>query len=142
MIKAEGGMAMAQDPASTEFDGMPRSAIDTGLVDYKLTPQQMPAQLIAYVSHAFGTVVRQVSAPSVGNENALRKIFVLLRSRIGHDFSHYKPSTVHRRIERRMAVQQIDSMEGYVKYLQQTPTEGRDRPVPCLHEHQPSGVAP
>ena len=53
-IKGEGGMAMAQNTASTEFDGMPRSAINTGLVDYELPPAEMPAQLIAYAAHAFG----------------------------------------------------------------------------------------
>ena len=53
-IKGEGGMVMAQSPESTEFDGMPRSAIATGLVDYELPPAEMPAQLIAYVAHAFG----------------------------------------------------------------------------------------
>ena len=53
-IKGEGGMAMAQNPESTEYDGMPSSAIATGLVDYVLPPAEMPAQLIAYVAHAFG----------------------------------------------------------------------------------------
>ena len=53
-IKGEGGMAMAQNPKSTEYDGMPTSAIATGLVDYVLPAAEMPAQLIAYVAHAFG----------------------------------------------------------------------------------------
>jgi two-component system CheB/CheR fusion protein len=53
----------------------------------------------------------------------MKKIFILLRAQTGHDFSKYKPSTIHRRIERRMAVQQIDALDGYVKYLQQTPPE-------------------
>ncbi len=53
-IKGEGGMVMAQNPESTEYDGMPRSAIATGLVDYELPPAEMPAQLMAYVAHAFG----------------------------------------------------------------------------------------
>src|SRR5665647_2598963 len=53
-IKGEGGMSMAQNPESTEYDGMPRSAIATGLVDYVLPPAEMPRQLIAYASHAFG----------------------------------------------------------------------------------------
>ena len=52
-IKGEGGMTMAQDPDSTEYDGMPCSAIATGLVDYQLPPAEMPAQLMAYVAHAF-----------------------------------------------------------------------------------------
>ena len=53
-IKGEGGMVMAQNPASTEYDGMPRSAIATGLVDFELPPAEMPAQIISYVDHAFG----------------------------------------------------------------------------------------
>jgi len=122
-IKGEGGMVMAQNPASTEYDGMPRSAIATGLVDYELPPAEMPAQLMAYVAHAFGNPPRAASAPAPKAENALKKIFILLRAQTGHDFSQYKPSTIHRRIERRMAVHQIDTMDGYVRYLQQTPPE-------------------
>lgn len=122
-IKSEGGMVMAQSIAASEFDGMPRSAIDTGLVDYELHPAEMPAQLIAYVKHAFHRPPGFNTTPAVLNENSLKKIFVLLRTQTGHDFSQYKPSTICRRIERRMAVHQIDKIEGYVKYLQQTPVE-------------------
>jgi two-component system CheB/CheR fusion protein len=56
-------------------------------------------------------------------ENALKEIFILLRAQTGHDFSEYKPSTLHRRIERRMAVQHIEEIDEYVKYLRQTPAE-------------------
>ncbi len=122
-IKGEGGMVMAQTPASTEYDGMPRSAIGTGLVDYELPPAEMPAQLIAYVAHAFAKPPRPATAPTPKAENALKKIFILLRAQTGHDFSQYKPSTIHRRIERRLAVQQIETLDGYVRYLQQTPAE-------------------
>jgi two-component system, chemotaxis family, CheB/CheR fusion protein len=122
-IKGEGGMVMVQNPASTEYDGMPRSAIATGLVDYELPPAEMPAQLIAYVAHAFGKLPRPAIAPTSMTENAMKKTFVLLRAQTGHDFSQYKPSTVHRRIQRRMAVHQIETIDGYVKLLQQTPAE-------------------
>jgi two-component system CheB/CheR fusion protein len=122
-IKGEGGMVMVQNPASTEYDGMPRSAIATGLVDYELPPAEMPAQLIAYVAHAFGRPPLPAAAPASKAESALKKIFVLLRVQTGHDFSEYKPSTIHRRIERRMAVQQIRSMDGYIKYLHHSPAE-------------------
>nr|WP_320010128.1 chemotaxis protein CheB [uncultured Desulfobulbus sp.] len=122
-IKDEGGMVMAQDPDSTEYDGMPRSAIASGLVDFVLAPAQMPAQLIAYTVHAFGHMPQIVGSSPWNNENALKKIFVLLRSHTGHDFSLYKPSTINRRIERRMALQQIETMGSYVKYAQQTPRE-------------------
>ena len=122
-IKNAGGMVMAQNPASCEFDGMPHSAIATGLVDYQLPPAEMPAQLLSYVLHAFGKlpVTGKPTTPQV--EGALNKIFALLRSHTGHDFSQYKPSTIYRRIERRMAVHQLENLNAYVKYLQQTPTE-------------------
>ena len=164
-IKGEGGMAMAQNAASTEFDGMPRSAMATGLVDYELPPAEMPAQLIAYAAHAFGNLPRVATLPAPKTENALKKIFVLLRAQVGHDFSQYKPSTVHRRIERRMAVHQIGGVDDYVKYLQQSPPEVealfrdlligvtnffrdpeafqvlQERVIPTLFEGKPAGAA-
>jgi two-component system CheB/CheR fusion protein len=93
-------------------------------VDYELTPAEMPAQLIAYAAHAFGRPALSVTAPLPRVEgNALKKIFILLRAQTGHDFSKYKPNTIQRRIERRMAVQQIDKLDGYVRYMQQSPAE-------------------
>lgn len=121
-IKGEGGMVMVQIPDSTEYDGMPRSAIGTGLVDYEMQPAEMPAQLISYASHAFGKSPG-VALPSPKTDSALKKIFILLRNQTGHDFSLYKPSTINRRIERRLAVQNIETMEEYVKFLQHTPAE-------------------
>jgi len=122
-VKSEGGMVMAQNPESTEYDGMPRSAIATGLVDYVLPPAEMPAQLIAYAARAFGRIPCPVSPPAHKAEGALKKIFILLRAQTGHDFSLYKQNTINRRIERRMAVHQIERLDGYVRYLQQTPAE-------------------
>jgi len=121
-IKGEGGMVMAQTPESTEYDGMPRSAIGTGLVDFELPPAEMPAQLILYVNQAFGQIHKPM-ATTPKSENTLKKIFILLRAQTGHDFSQYKPSTIQRRIERRMAVHQIADMEGYLKFIQTTPEE-------------------
>ncbi len=122
-IKGEGGMAMVQSTDSTEYDGMPRSALATGLVDYELEPAEMPAQLIAYVSHAFQkpASTQPVSPPQL--ESSIKKLLILLRDQTNHDFSQYKSSTVLRRIERRLAVNQINSMEEYLTYAQQTPAE-------------------
>lgn len=123
-IKSEGGMAMAQSESSCEYNGMPGSAIATGLVDYELAPAEMPTQLIAYVANALGKTGRSSEdhvAPQL--ESALKKVFVLLHSRTGHDFSLYKPTTIIRRIERRMAIHRIEAADLYVKYLQQMPTE-------------------
>jgi two-component system CheB/CheR fusion protein len=122
-IKGEGGMAMAQSPATAEYDGMPRSAVAAGLVDYELPPAEMAGQLIAYASHAFGKHSTLDIPPEPNAENGLKKILILLRAQTGHDFSHYKPSTIRRRISRRLAVRQIKTIDAYVKYLQQTPAE-------------------
>jgi two-component system CheB/CheR fusion protein len=122
-IKDADGMVMAQTPETTEFDGMPRSAIDTGLVVYQLPAEKMPAQLINYAKYAFGQFTSRADRPVQINESALKKIFVLLRIQVGHDFSQYKPSTIHRRIDRRMSVHQISQIEEYVRYLQHAPKE-------------------
>lgn len=118
-IKAEDGMAMVQNPESTEYDSMPRSAIATGLVDYELPPAEMPAQLIGYVDRFLHRTPQAASKHIPKAGSVLQQIHVLLQVQTGHDFSKYKPNTIHRRIERRMAVHQIESMEGYVGYLQQ-----------------------
>ena len=122
-VKEEGGMAMAQEPETAEYDGMPRSAIKTGLVDYILPPKEMPQQLISYVDHALGAGRRRVTIPEPENTSALQKIFILLRAQMGHDFSHYKQTTIGRRIERRMAVNQIGNVNIYVRYLRENPLE-------------------
>jgi len=123
-IKGEGGMVMVQNPESADYDGMPRSAIATGLTDYILPPAEMPAQLVAYVAHTFGKKTRPFSPPTARAEDFLKKICVLMRAQTGHDFSLYKQNTMVRRVERRMAVHQIDRLDGYVRYLQQNPAEG------------------
>jgi two-component system CheB/CheR fusion protein len=122
-IKGEGGMAMAQAPESAAYDGMPRSAIATGQVDFVLPPDKMPEQLIAYVQHAFGHRPKPIISLAVEDGDILQKVFILLRAQTGHDFSLYKENTIHRRIERRMAVAQIDHLEDYLSYLRQTRLE-------------------
>jgi two-component system CheB/CheR fusion protein len=122
-IKGEGGMVMVQEPQSAEYDGMPRSAIATGLADFILPPAQMLAQLCAYVSRDRAGALSGEHEPPVGVESLFKKIFIIVRAQTGHDFSQYKPSTITRRIERRMVVHQIESLEEYVRYLQRVPTE-------------------
>lgn len=123
MIKGEGGMVIAQNPESTEYDGMPRSAIATGLVDYELPPEKMAEQIISYIAHAFVSDKHIFSKSGDNSEQLLDKIFLLLRNRTGNDFSQYKQKTIYRRIERRMAVHQIESIQMYVQYLQKSPAE-------------------
>jgi two-component system, chemotaxis family, CheB/CheR fusion protein len=118
-IKGAGGMVMAQTPSSTDHDGMPRAAIATGTVDYVLEPGEMAAQLASYVTHIMGLLPREVSSSAPKNEDALKKIFVLLRVQTSHDFSQYKQST----IVRRMAIHQIEHINAYVSYLRNEPEE-------------------
>jgi two-component system CheB/CheR fusion protein len=118
-IKAEGGMVMAQSTESSEYDNMPQSAIATGLVDYILPPKEMPTHLIAYVTRAFGKMPHL----SPRAEDVLKKIFDLVRTHTGHDFSHYKKGTIIRRIERRMVVHDIERIDEFVRYLEQKPAE-------------------
>jgi len=118
-VKAEGGMGLVQAPESAEFDGMPRSAIATRLADCVIAPCEMPAKIHAYVTQAF----RLGPDESKEFEKSLKKICYLVHSHTGHDFSLYKKASLMRRIERRMACQQIAKMENYVRYLQENPDE-------------------
>ena len=122
-IKSEAGMVMVQTPESAEFDGMPRSAIATGVTDCELTPAAMPACLISYVVRTFGRGSRWMADPTPKVKNALQQIFVLLHTQTNHDFAQYTSSIIMRRIERRMAVHQIIAIDDYVAYLQQAPLE-------------------
>lgn len=123
-IKGAGGLVLAQSPQSTEFDGMPRAALGTGAVDQALAPGEMPAFLLAFAAKAY----RPSSAaghrePVSTSGTAMYRIFSQLRLRTGHDFTHYKPTTVQRRVQRRMAVHQIETLEAYAAYLQQSADE-------------------
>ena len=122
-VKGEGGMAMAQTLDSAAYDGMPRSAILTGVVDYVLAPAKMPEQLIAYAGHAFRSPPQETVSPQPATTDALQKIILLLRTRTTHDFSLYKRNTIQRRVERRMAIARIERLEDYVRYLRDTPLE-------------------
>jgi two-component system CheB/CheR fusion protein len=124
-IKAEMGMVMAQDPKTAKYDGMPNSAIDTSLVDYILPSEKMPDQLIAYMNRVSPKMAKRV-VPHIEegkHPDALAKIFLLLRTHTGHDFSLYKHNTIIRRIERRMNVHSIDNLSMYVRYLEENPLE-------------------
>ncbi len=121
-IKEHGGLTLAQQGA--EYDGMMRSAVNTGLVDMVLPAEQMAAKLVEYFGHV-AKVNGDMGAEGLHREAAdhLGRITALLRARTGHDFSGYKDSTVVRRIQRRMKVLQIDSPQNFYEYLRREPTE-------------------
>jgi two-component system CheB/CheR fusion protein len=121
-IKEQAGAVFVQAPASAKFDGMPRSVIDAGLADIVAPVEELAAKTIAYLDHA-PLAARPEPALASKTQSAIEKVCVLLRDQTGHDFSEYKRSTVYRRIERRMALHQLDSIASYVRYLQECPQE-------------------
>lgn len=122
-LKEHGGLVMAQTPASAEHPSMPQSAIDTGLVDVKLEPGQMPSWLMAYIQHPCIATPEATGLTDAGQSDALSRVFALLLEHSGHDFSLYKRNTTVRRIERRIALHRHTSVEEYGRYLEQAPEE-------------------
>lgn len=121
-IKEKGGLTLAQDPATARAGSMPDHAIKAGMVDIVAPCDQLSARITAYLRHT----VRHPpidETPERREQNALERIIVLLRNRSGNDLSLYKPSTLLRRIERRVALLQIDSIASYVSYLRDNPQE-------------------
>jgi len=121
-IKENGGMVMVQKEDTAKFDGMPRAAIATGLVDFIIPPEEMPQQLLNFVKHPFTSKIERPEA-ALSGEEGLTKIFSILREKFKVDFTFYKPNTITRRIERRMAINQIDNIQDYVNYLLNYPGE-------------------
>jgi two-component system CheB/CheR fusion protein len=123
-IKEQGGVVLVQDPDEAQFDAMPRNAIATGLVDFVIPVAAMPAQLIEYWRNAEEVRLPPADMPrSQDDTEALREIFVLLRTRTGHDFSQYKRATLLRRIGRRMQVNNVTDLPGYLRALRGQPDE-------------------
>ena len=116
-IKEYDGLAIAQD-SDAAYDSMPRSAVMTGLVDYVLPVEEIPAKLMEYARHREG-LRENLGGDGMLSQAAdhLSQICTLLRRRLGYDFSNYKQGTLVRRIERRIQVTQTASVEAYISYL-------------------------
>ena len=123
-VKEAGGMIMVQDEKSAKFDGMPKSSISTGIVDYILKPEDMYKELINYIEHPLGKKGKEKKNDNgPKNIDSLTKIIMLLRDHSGIDFSYYKENTIIRRIERRIKVKRYNSTEEYVKFLKNSEEE-------------------
>ena len=135
-IKGEGGITLAQDQRTAKHFGMPGSAISAGVVDFVMSPEQIARELTRLSGHPYVTphtqrdgVQRAMAEGSEGHDlfridtPELRTLFTLLRTRTNVDFSLYKPGTLNRRIMRRMVLHKIDSIEQYVRFLQENPGE-------------------
>lgn len=123
-IKENAGLALVQTPESAQFDSMPRSAINAGVADIVATPPALWGKIQAYLKHnPRGLHAVPDTVLALTSQSALEQIVILLRERTGNDFLLYKNNTIYRRIERRMGVHQLDSIEKYVRYLQDNPQE-------------------
>jgi two-component system, chemotaxis family, CheB/CheR fusion protein len=119
-IKAEGGITLAQDPQTAQYDGMPRSAIAAGCIDFVRSPEEIAQELTAIASHPY---VRHEADEERVPDSALSKIFFLLRRETGNDFTNYKRTTIARRLNRRMVLHKLSRIEDYVRYLGESPPE-------------------
>jgi two-component system CheB/CheR fusion protein len=124
-IKSEGGITFAQEQSSAKFDGMPRSAILAGVVDFVLPPEEIARELAHISRHPY--VASQASGRAAellqAGQDDFHKIFSLLRIQTGSDFSSYKRGTIERRVRRRMVLRKFDKITEYVRLLQQDPDE-------------------
>jgi two-component system, chemotaxis family, CheB/CheR fusion protein len=118
-------VTFAQDEASAKYDGMPRSAVVAGCVDYVLPPKGIATELARIARHPYlarntsSGAAEVIKAPSAGRD----VIFHVLRRATGVDFTHYRQTTILRRIQRRMVVHKIDKIEEYAKFVQSKPAE-------------------
>ena len=124
-IKAAGGITFAQSPETAKYDGMPRHAIAASEVDFVLSPPEIAKELASLGRHPYLlTGAAQKAENLLLNEHDnLNRIFSLIRTATGVDFSYYKPTTIRRRIMRRMVLHRLEGLNCYVKYLQHNPVE-------------------
>ena len=122
LIQGEGGLVMVQDEHEAQYARMPQSIISAGLADLILPVKLMPQELLNYIRHPFIGAER-TDVPLEQIEQDIQAVLMVVRTNTGHDFSRYKRTTIQRRIERRMALHQIQEMGDYRRYLRQNPAE-------------------
>src|SRR5262245_1588930 len=124
-IKAAGGVTVVQSPDSAKYDGMPKAAIATGLIDLVLTPEEIGAKLVQLSHHAYTRASDPASVDLPLADAQLREVFDLLRPASGVDFRHYKLPTIKRRLYRRMSLHRVNDPADYVKLLRTDANEVR-----------------
>jgi two-component system, chemotaxis family, CheB/CheR fusion protein len=123
-IKAAGGITFAQCKDTAKVDSMPNTAVATGQVDFILSPEAIAEELVKISRHPY--IARPNPTQLIEEqpeEEAFSTIFNLLKAATGVDFTHYKQTTLKRRIARRMALYKIEQLSNYVHYLQNDPAE-------------------
>ncbi|MEO7991181.1 MAG: CheR family methyltransferase [Chryseolinea sp.] len=117
-IKAHRGITFAQDPQSAAYDGMPQSAVNAGVVDFILSPEEIPAQLLDINNaHSPTSNLTEQEEKSKVNDSAFKQILSIIRLSSGVDFTYYKLPTPHRRIARRMALNKTTTLSAYLKFI-------------------------
>jgi len=123
-IKEAGGITFAQNPETAKYDGMPRAAIATGMIDMVLSPPEIALTLTQVAAHPYVRELIPTSADELAiRDDQLRRIFDLLRPASGIDFKHYKLPTIRRRLLRRMALHRLTDVHHYIRLLEETPAE-------------------
>ncbi|MEO8777546.1 MAG: chemotaxis protein CheB [Rhodanobacter sp.] len=124
-IKERGGLTIAQgdDGSVPMFDGMPRSAIATGIIDLQLSVEEIGPRLVSAIHDITKTDQAAEAFDSQHADRLRLEIAEILQAQLNHDFSGYKPSTFLRRVRRRMSVLELAHMEAYVDHLRKTPSE-------------------
>ncbi|WP_111658150.1 chemotaxis protein CheB [Isoalcanivorax indicus] len=122
-IKAVGGLTLVQQPSSAQFDEMPASAVASNCADIIADAADMPDRISDYLAQAPPPDGEETLDTTAPEQAPLQRIFTLLQQRTRHDFSSYKPSTLHRRMERRMAVHSLRTLARYADFLEQNPHE-------------------
>lgn len=124
-VKERGGLVIAQNPDEAEYDGMPRQAVMTGLVDQVLPVAAIPAALVAHLSPPGLPPHHRLASPSDEEQPWLAEVLGLLRAHTGHDFTLYKIGTLQRRTERRQGMSPIGAtgMDRYLAVLRDDPHE-------------------
>ena len=122
-IKAMGGTAIVQDPTTAKYDGMPRAAVATHLVDLILDPREIALKLVQVAAQPQTAAHGGSQNPPEISEGQLDRVFKLLAPACGVDFVHYKTPTIIRRLLRRMSLLRITTVDDYIAHLQHTPDE-------------------
>ena len=122
-IKDHGGTTFAQEQGSAAFRGMPQSAIDAGVVDFILPPEEIPLQVARLAEGFENEPGADVGTMETGDEDAYRQLLTLLRLRKGTDFTYYKQTTIRRRITRRMALTKKTSLADYLAFFRESTPE-------------------
>jgi len=124
VVKAAGGITFAQDEKSARYGGMPQSAANTGCVDFVLPPSAIAHELARVGQHPYLAPTAAAKPElTIANGDQMETLLSLLRVSSGVDFTHYKHTTLQRRIKRRMVVHKLEKVTDYVRFIRSKPGE-------------------